>query len=396
MKNSEWEWMLYDRPAVDVKDITQPKAPRDREAPGRPANGWPCGLKSGSIPHSLGPKDYQRDLKAEGTIRGLMAFVDFADAPPTESAEVLYARLVRQSNLWIKTVSNGIASLRIESNYKWYRIPGISKDYDFKALGYRHLTYVHEALRLVEKDYPDMASYDIVYIVPSPATAISRGFSFDSRVPLSSGLVRQGVVFDESIYRDSGARIPLMLMHETAHAFGLPDLYGSGASNSFVGVWDSMGMTGANFTAWNLAKLGWLAPDQVECVDGESASATLSPVEVRGGLKALVVPTSSNRAFVIEAREIAGVDVRAICNEGILVYTVDTSVRTLQGAMRVIPPPNGRARNECGPLSNAVVNQVTAPPMLYSDGKESIELELSSASLGAYRVKVARARSIHE
>lgn len=396
MKSAEGEWKLFDRPALDVQDITPAEAANNVQAMARPPDAWACGLKNPGIPYSLGPTDYKRQLRAQGTIRGLMAFVDFSDAPPTESAEVLHDRLVRPSNLWIKTVSNGIAALSIESNYKWYRMPGISKDYDFKAPGYLHIYYVQDAIRLLEKDYPDITRYDIVYLVPAPTHAISRGFTFDFGVRLSSGTVRHVVVFDETIYRTSDRRIPYMLTHETVHTFGLPDLYDSGSLDSFVGVWDSMSWMGPNFTAWNLAKLGWLAPEQVECVNGESAAATLSPVEIHGGLKALVVPMSSTRAFVIEAREIAGVDLRTICNEGILVYTVDTSVRTLQGPMRVIAPPFGGATNECGLLSNAVANQVTTRPLIYSDGKESIEVVLSSASLGAYRVRVARVHSKQE
>jgi hypothetical protein len=115
---------------------------------------------------------------------------------------------------------------------------------------------------------------------------------------------------------------PAVLIHETGHVLGLPDLYnvrrpGNGHR------WDIMsGSGGAGLLAWHRWKLGWLAANEVTCLPRRrSIVTTLSPLARPGGRKA-VVHRTANAAIVIEVRARIGVDA-SLCRGGVLVYRVD-------------------------------------------------------------------------
>jgi hypothetical protein len=62
----------------------------------------------------------------------------------------------------------------------------------------------------------------------------------------------------------------------------------------------------------------------------------LSPLGTTGGSKAVVLALGQTRALVAEARTASGIDA-GIHKEGVLVYTVDSSVESGFGPVRVAP-----------------------------------------------------------
>ena len=123
-----------------------------------------------------------------------------------------------------------------------------------------------------------------------------------------------------------------VLIHETGHILGLPDLYD--VPNPvfwtlfrFSGGWDMMSWNepGGHFLAWEKWKLGWLDPSQLTCLDGPGElTTTITPLERAGGLKAIVVPMGISSAYLVEARKRIGEDTR-LCEDGVLIYSVDAS-----------------------------------------------------------------------
>lgn len=127
-----------------------------------------------------------------------------------------------------------------------------------------------------------------------------------------------------------------VLAHELGHGFGLPDLYGTGASSHFgAGNWDLMG-TGAWGCdgndpavpclpgAWTRAALGWVPVDTVSA--GTSlAERTLDPVETSGGILRVESNDGSGEYFLMENRRRTGFDDRLL-EEGVLIWHVDPSV----------------------------------------------------------------------
>jgi hypothetical protein len=186
-------------------------------------------------------------------------------------------------------------------------------------------------------------------------------------------------------------------VHETGHLFGLPDLYdltnGSyPATLRFVGGWDIMSMngSGAHFFAWDKWRLGWLSRSQVRCLSAPGdLAATLSPVETRNGVKAVVVKTGRSTATVVEARRLLGED-RGLCDEGVLVYSIDATTRTGRGPIRILSAAGGSDEEkigQCGLRYDAGLDAGAA----YEDTSVKVEV-LASNPDGSYQVRVTRRR----
>jgi hypothetical protein len=183
------------------------------------------------------------------------------------------------------------------------------------------------------------------------------------------------------------------IIHETGHAFGLPDLYGE---LDAVGGWDPMSFAaqpGAEFLGWQRWKFGWLDPAQVRCVEpGRTVQATLAPLETAGGTKLLVAPLSATRALVIENREPIGLDAH-LCDKGVLVYTVDGSVAYPGAPIHVLAAHPGTDTDPAKLQQCAVKYDA---PLDFGAGETSsltdsgVRVDLVSTDGSSYVVRVTR------
>jgi hypothetical protein len=130
---------------------------------------------------------------------------------------------------------------------------------------------------------------------------------------------------------------------------GLVDLYAFKTENPnnpsdgfrFTGEFSYMGLGSYEsnspsllaFERWNL---GWITDSQIECVKTNSFSKLITPIEVTGGTKAIIVPISRTKAIVIESRRPIGID-KALSKSGALVYLVDSSIQSGYGPVKVYP-----------------------------------------------------------
>ena len=158
--------------------------------------------------------------------------------------------------------------------------------------------------------------------------------------------------------------------HELAHVLGLTDLYplsqpgyGGGfavpaapADMGWVRVEAGlMGLQGyylaplsatrgiggqspQGMLAWSRWQIGWLEPEQVRCVTETLATVTLAAIDQPGdGVAMIAVPVGETEVIVIESRRDRGYDKLQLTaydrtapnNEGVLVYTVDSSLAEL-------------------------------------------------------------------
>ncbi|MBM3755842.1 MAG: hypothetical protein FJW38_17885 [Acidobacteria bacterium] len=200
----------------------------------------------------------------------------------------------------------------------------------------------------------------------------------------------QGVRFDGAevrhvitLGRDTRLAIPQyrwhVISHETGHLMGLPDLYlFSGTDvHAPIGAWDNMGLIsiGAHFTAWQKRKLGWLAGEEFACVTARSARVDLSPLSTSSGVRGVAVKIGPSKAIVAEVRRKIGHDAR-LCEPGLLVYTVDSSIASGRGplaAQRAAADVAGRV-GACGSGYNAAFG---APKeTVFRDATTGVSLEI--------------------
>jgi hypothetical protein len=147
----------------------------------------------------------------------------------------------------------------------------------------------------------DFAGYQVIYVVAAKGTGAERSPAFldypGGGIDADGNELRYGATFFEDTKLDARYAANV-LIHETGHVLGIPDLYDVPDPRywslfRFAGGWDVMSWNdpGFHFLAWEKWKLGWLEPPQIACLDGAGTmTATVTPLERAGGLKAIVLP----------------------------------------------------------------------------------------------------------
>lgn len=354
----------------------------------------PCGMRStGAL--TEGPTDFTQHIRPQGTIRPLMIFVDFPDAPATEDVQQRYDSYAPARD-WYRTASYGRFDLRFDPVMRWIRMPRPSTAYQLKR-GYSaeaQARYIHDAVAAAKSADPsiDLAAHPLVEIV---ATLNAKAIKTEATstypaeagpIPVGDAQVRTATTF----FGDDWKLKYRVVVHETGHIFGLPDLYpatGDSTENtSYVGENDVMGEEiGAqpDFLAWHKQKLGWLAPGQIDCVTTPGTTEHhISPVETAGGTKMTVIPNGPTSAVAVEVRAKEGVD-REACRTGVLVYSVDTTVPTGEGPIRVA----GADSCSLAPTSDPK----PSPPQEYQDTATGTTIAVRSRNHdGSYHVTVTK------
>jgi uncharacterized protein (TIGR03437 family) len=140
---------------------------------------------------------------------------------------------------------------------------------------------------------------------------------------------------------------------------------------------------GAHFTAWQKRKLGWLLRDEFDCVTARSRYVELSPLEGTRGVRGLAVQTSPSRAVVAEIRRPLGHDAR-LCDQGLLVYTVDSQIASGSGPLvvqRAVPDTGAARTQQCGPAHNATYNTAASgKPNMFRDPVSGVTFEILVAT----------------
>jgi len=306
--------------------------------------------------------DYTVFKRPVGTVRVGMIFVDFPDAPATEAPADDAAQITPGAD-WLWNASYGKVWLAISQHQHWVRMPRTSTDYGF-ARGLTHETheaYIKDAVTAADPSV-DFSAYDMVYVVPTRnAAAISFTPTYVYE-PGTTGVIADGSVIKWAVTfgQDMWHWGHKLVGHETAHAFGLPDLYAFDAGSDahrFVGGWDVMGLVGGagpQYFAWHSWKFGWIGDSQVVCRASKGSDTVyLTAVEYGSGTKMAVIRTGPTTAYVVESRRAVQADT-GVCSTGAVIYKVDASVATGYGPIRVMDAkPSATPANGCRPLDDA-------------------------------------------
>lgn len=298
---------------------------------------------------SEGLTNYTRWDDPVGTVDAVMLFVDFPDAQASigeQTADYYGApgALFADAPDWVATSSFGATTLDIATPVDdWLEMPQNEGDYGFPFDHDEHKAYVRDAVEAADAAGVDFTPYQIVYVVPtdnadaiawSPALIIDPGFGIE----VDGVELRHAATFGQDMFT-WGHKV---LIHETGHLWGLPDLYaynpGSGGAHAFVGQWDIMGLISGHapdLLAWHKWKLGWADDDRFACRRWDGTTThRLAPVGASSGTLAAVVRTGTDTALVVENRQQVGLDTGA-CTTGAIVYAVDASVWGGDGPVHV-------------------------------------------------------------
>jgi M6 family metalloprotease-like protein len=312
-----------------------------------------CVLSKTQSPYSLneGPTDFRFFPKPRGDLRGIMLFVDFADAPAGGAdTQTFVDLLVPGALIWLEEVSYAQASLTVAFAEGWKRMPDDSDEYGWgDGLSFNEQrTFLQDAADAADPDL-DFSNYDFIYTVtPTSATDLYYSPAYvggnGGEIQTDEGEIGFGVTFGQDIHSDDfGWRT---FAHETGHLLSLPDLYDLTpdvldywlGTHPFAGGWDLMGWLGlgTHLTAWHKQKLNWLGPDQIRCVTTSTViSETLTPLDQEEGVKAVVIKTGPSTAVVVENRRAVGQDAQ-LCEEGLLVYRVNSQTASGAGPIQVV------------------------------------------------------------
>ena len=339
---------------------------------------------------------YERPV---GTLRGAVIFVDFPDAAATETTQAVFDQVAAPAVPFYESASYGALDLRLEPHHEWLRmsLPSssykLSRDDDRTFLEY--MAYVREAVELADPGF-DFAGTDLLYVVTSADA--DANFSPEQSVYKGAGVTADGNEIRQFATIGTDTRRPgfgeYVLAHETGHMFSLPDLYpyDDGERHRFVGPWDLMGdlTLGGGFTAWHKMKAGWLGVEDVECVGPDAtADVVLSPLGTPGGTEAAVVRTGPTTVLVAELRRPVGEDAR-LCDSGVLVYEVDSSVPTGQGPIRVRSARGTpeRTADYCGLYDDAAFDLGEGEVAVFEDTGAGVRIEVLSATATSSTVRV--------
>jgi M6 family metalloprotease-like protein len=285
-----------------------------------------------------------------GTMQAFMIFVDFADQPSANDTTTgLYDFFFPNASTWYETSSYGKLSIAANADTsQFHRMPVNASDYAWnRGITYeQHEAYIQDALAsYTDATGEDPPPVDVLYVVATRnAPNITYSPTFMGNVTTRDGtfVARKAVTVGYDAYARWGFKL---INHETGHVMCLADLYpASGAVGLYVGDFSIMGNINAvypEYFAWDKWRLGWLEDAQVECVVYGNATTyvsthTIFPLESPGEeMKSVVLKRNETQAMVLEVRSNKGVDDKG-AEPGVVAYTIDTTVETLQGPIRLL------------------------------------------------------------
>ncbi|MYC43184.1 MAG: hypothetical protein F4X52_11645 [Acidimicrobiaceae bacterium] len=303
-----------------------------------------------------------RALPSVGTVRVAVLFVDFPNAMATHPTQLEAHMGLPYIEDYLEASNYDKVDIEFMPLHQWLRAGNNFEEYlvptaiGGTAIGRR---IIAEAARLADLNV-DFTDHDAIMVVlPSSrfGDGIARGVAHTNEGTVHSTARINSNPLDQ---QRAPHRWGLIGAHELAHNFGLLDMYpyeqhlhtppqtadGGALTRTRVQVglmglqvhypggltdWDADEML-----AWSRWQLQWLDPSQVHCVTEAESTIALGAVGDPGDNFAMAaIPLSETEVIVIESRRQVGYDASealsgrtGLGTEGVLVYTVDTSVGT--------------------------------------------------------------------
>jgi M6 family metalloprotease-like protein len=308
----------------------------------------------GTVAYSAGFPLIRPVSSTVGRLRIGVLFMDFPDAPAINTPQQEGLNGFGYIERYLESASYNKLRIDYVPLYRWLRAESNYGHYSGGTFrGQQMISGVrHEIVRLADPHF-DFGRVDTVMIV-FPGAHFSGG-SAGHGLGTEEGDVPAVMV--NNFVNPGSSSWGYVATHELAHDLGLADLYPLRAKRHFqptiapegkrwrrvelglmglsssvpVDDWISSVDTHAlEMLAWSRWQLGWLASEQIRCINETTATVKLSPVADPGdGIAMAAVPLSAHEVIVVESRRRIGYDKRAVLGDGrVVVYTVDAHLRT--------------------------------------------------------------------
>lgn len=328
------------KPEIKTSSLSEYKSPSE------------CKLQKAGTTHDVDLSHTPRNwilLNPDKQVRILIFPVDFPDlVSPTKNSPD-FSELITSIENFYRSQSGG------KLQFKWTvasEFSRMSKSIESYGVGTRATGSVWQ----LNYDIQDLAFQkyskdDFDFIIGSAPTTTTR-----EQIAASPAFGTRDVKYRGATYLGgdywSGGRPWTIPAHEFGHfALGISDLYdfkssmlgesGFEAQFQYMGIFDIMnwaGGVGLELTAWSrwIAKL--ISDSQILCQPLTRTLTMLEPIEaVNSSVKGIVIPITSNNVLVVENRAAQGFDSRLPEGaRGVIVYSVDTSIESGQGPMRMV------------------------------------------------------------
>jgi M6 family metalloprotease-like protein len=297
-------------------------------------------------------------LPSSGEIRALIIPVDFPDVIGRGDPAEIYYEMATEMDAYFRKVSDNRVSFTYQVLPRYLRMEFFSAAYNLGSWNNGDSFGYWKATLAAADPFVDYSKFDVVYVLSPktiPSTSIAYGPAFPTKVVVEDGFVMNGTISGADAYMSFPGASWKWMAHETGHLFGLHDLYTVPPQEETFGEWDLMSLNwttrAIELNAWNRYLTGWLAESQIDCLDSVAISSSaitrnLVPlVEKVSGQKAQFVKLSDTKILVMEYRTTGGYDVIPEQEEGVLIYTVDTTIQSIKGGWQVQRRPGSTKSN---------------------------------------------------
>jgi M6 family metalloprotease-like protein len=291
-------------------------------------------------------------LPSYGRIKALIVPIDFPDVMGVDNAFAFFKPVAESLRDFYYAESYGRVAFDFDIVSEWVHMPFVAATYRLgpSSTNPDYHGYRRRIIELTQTSI-NYGKYDAVYFLlpaQTPLQVIGPGPAITSNYLTTTGYFWSGATGGGDMYlTPSGPHAKRnWIAHETGHAFGLYDQDYKHESQT-LGKWGVMAhnwsTSAIELGSWDRYLLGWLTDSQIACSTRaqlalNSATVKLDPlVRQNSGAKAAMVPLTDSKILVIESRKNEGMDVLTAAREGVLVYTVDMKLGTLEGGYRIQP-----------------------------------------------------------
>jgi hypothetical protein len=174
--------------------------------------------------------------------------------------------------------------------------------------------------------------------MPSSSKAVDLGAT-GAWIQVAGKTIQQGITAAFINPSTHAQVMPNFLVHEMGHIFGL--LHPLSQDKGYL--WNVMFwevVPAPDLFGWEKFKLKWIEPSQVDCLAGVPTDAITDYLEATSiassNTKLTVLKLSDSKALVVESRRKSELDDLLPSEEGVLVYTVETNLRSNNGPIKLL------------------------------------------------------------